>query len=178
VITWLLRPPLSMIDERAKDIVADAKASTAPEPDNSDETASAASAPMRLICSLDPQRSRVTVSDITDVPVAWTPGGCVNGRTQYGLASDGWSRVLVPQSEATVSVTHFDTETRSYTVERFLMGLDAMTAARTSRAKLTPPSCGADEEAARQFGDAQQAIKGLLPAEPNERLRYSCKPAP
>ncbi|MFM9935963.1 MAG: S1C family serine protease [Novosphingobium sp.] len=178
VITWLLRPPLGMIDERAKDIVADARASAAPEADASNEAASAATGPAKLICVLDPQRSRVTVSDVTDVPVEWAPGGCVNGRTQYGLAADGWSRVLVPQSEATISVTHFDPETRGYTVERFLMGLEAMTAARAARAKLTPPICGADEVAARQFGEAQQAIKGMLPPEPNERLRYSCKPVP
>ena len=67
---------------------------------------------------------------------------------------------------------------RSYTVERFLMGLDAMTAARAARAKLTPPVCGADEAAARALGAAQSAIRAALPAEPNERLRYNCKPAP
>ena len=178
VVTWLLRPSLGMIDERAKDIVADARASAAPEADASSDAASPASAAAKLICVLDPQRSRVTVSDITDVPVTWAPGGCVNGRTQYGLAADGWSRVLVPQSESTISVTHFDPETRGYTVERFLVGLDAMTAVRAARAKLTPPMCGADEAAARQFGEAQQAIKAVLPSEPNERLRYNCKPAP
>ncbi len=179
VVTWLVRPPLSLIDERAKDIVADARASAAPEGDASSEAADApAKTPAKLNCVLDQQRSRVTVSDITDVPITWAPGGCVNGRTQYGLASDGWSRVLVPQSESTISVTHYDPDTHGYTVERFLVDLDAMTAARAARAKLTPPSCGAHEASARQFGEAQQGIKALLPAEPNERLRYSCKPAP
>lgn len=175
--TWLLRPPLSLIDERAKDIVAEAKAraEASPAPDAS---AAVADAPMKLVCVLDPQRSRVTVSDVTDVPLSWAPGGCVNGRTQYGLAGDGWSRVLVPQGEATISVTKFDPERREYTVERFLMGLDAMTAARAARAKLTPPACGAEEAAARALGEAQGAIRALLPAEPNERLRYSCHAAP
>jgi S1-C subfamily serine protease len=173
--TWLLRPPLSLIDERAKDIVAEAKASGAPA---SDASPAAAEAPAKLVCVLDPQRSRVTVADITDVPLTWAPGGCVNGRTQYGLAGDGWSRVLVPQSEATISVTTFDPAKRAYTVERFLMGLEAMTAARAARAKLVPPACGADETAARALGEAQGAIRALLPAEPNERLRYSCNPAP
>jgi hypothetical protein len=174
--TWLLRPPLSLIDERAKDIVAEAraKAQAGPAP----EASAAADAPAKLVCVLDPQRSRVTVADITDVPLDWAPGGCVNGRTQYGLAGDGWSRVLVPQSEATISVTKFDPERREYTVERFLMGLEAMTAARAARAKLVPPACGADEAAARALGEAQGTIRALLPAEPNERLRYSCNPAP
>jgi hypothetical protein len=58
------------------------------------------------------------------------------------------------------------------------MGLEAMTAARAARARLTLPLCGVDEAAARQFGEAQQAIKALLPPEPNERLRYSCTSAP
>lgn len=175
--TWLLRPPLSLIDERAKDIVAEerAKAQAAPAPEAS---ASAADAPAKLVCVLDPQRSRVTVSDVTDVPLIWAPGGCVNGRTQYGLAGDGWSRVLVPQDEATISVTRFDPDKREYTVERYLMGLDAMTAARAARAKLTAPTCGTDEAAARGLGEAQGSVRALLPAEPNERLRYSCKPAP
>lgn len=177
VVTWLLRPSLGMIDERAKDMVAEAMASGAPK-DEASLQASPAAGPAKLICVLDPRRSRVTVSDITDIPLEWAPGGCVNARTQYGLAADGWSRVLVPASEATISVTHFDPQTRGYTVERFLMGLEAMTAARAARAKLSPPACDAGDAAARQLGDAQQTIKALLPGEPNERLRYDCKPAP
>lgn len=180
--TWLLRPPLSLIEERAKDIVAEAQASARPPSEASaaagNGSPTGAGAAEKLVCVLDPQRSRVTVSDITDVPLTWGPAGCVNGRTQYGLAGDGWSRVLVPQSEATISVTRYDPARHEYTVERFLMGLEAMTAAREARAKLTPPACGADDAAVRQFGTAQAAIRASVPAEPNERLRYSCKPAP
>jgi len=175
--TWLLRPPLSLIDERAKDIIAEAKAKNeaAPTPDAS---SAAPEAPQKLVCVLDPQRSRVTVSDVTDVPLTWAPGGCVNGKTQYGLAGDGWSRVLVPQGEATVSITRFDPDRREYTVERFLMGLDAMTALREARTKLKAPACGADDATARALGEAQGSIRALLPPEPNERLRYNCHPAP
>ncbi len=175
--TWLLRPPLSLIDERAKDIIAEAraKAEAAPTPDAS---AAAPETPQKLVCVLDPQRSRVTVSDVTDVPLTWAPGGCVNGKTQYGLAGDGWSRVLVPQGEATVSITRFDPDRREYTVERYLMGLDAMTAAREARTKLKAPACGTDETAARALGEAQGSVRALLPPEPNERLRYNCHPAP
>lgn len=175
--TWLLRPPLSLIDERAKDMIAEERAKAQAVPALEAST-NAADAPAKFVCVLDPQRSRVTVSDVTDVPLTWALGGCINGRTQYGLAGDGWSRVLVPQGEATISVTRFDPDRREYTVERYLMGLDAMTAARAARAKLTAPTCGADEAAARALGEAQGAIRAMLPAEPNERLRYSCKPAP
>lgn len=176
--TWLLRPPLSLIDERAKDIIADAKAKAEASPSADASSAAAPQGPEKLVCVLDPQRSRVTVSDVTDVPLTWAPGGCVNGRTQYGLAGDGWSRVLVPQGEATISVTRYDPDRHEYTVERYLMGLDAMTAARGARAKLSAPACGVDETAARALGEAQGSVRALLPAEPNERLRYTCHPAP
>jgi V8-like Glu-specific endopeptidase len=175
---WVLRPSLGAIDERAKDRMAQAQASGAPADDASasgSTPTSAASA--RLICVLDPQRSRVTVSDINDVPLRWAAGGCVNDKTQYGLAQDGWSRVLVPNGEDTIAVTHYDPDTRSYTVERFLMGIDDMNRARAERAKISYPTCGAGPDLARQLGAAQAAIKSLLPAEPNERMRYTCQPA-
>lgn len=174
---WILRPPLSAIEERAKDAMAEAEASTAPSGTASDPATPAADKPQKLICVLDPQRSRVTVSDITDVPLQWAPGGCVNSRTQYGLAQDGWSRVLVPNGEDTISVTHYDPDTKSYTVERFLMGIEDMNRARAEKAKIAFPPCGASEDLARQLGTAQAAIRALLPQEPNERMRYSCQPA-
>jgi serine protease Do len=170
---WILRPSLGAIDDRAKDRIADAQASGAP---SAEPSATTPAAPQKLICVLDPQRSRVTVSDITDVPIAWSPGGCVNGRTQYGLAQDGWSRVLVPKDEDTISVAHFDPETHAYTVERFLMGIDDMTRARAEHDKVSVPQCGVGEDQARQLGTAEAAIKALLPQEPNERMRYSCQP--
>jgi len=171
---WVLRPPLGAIDERAKDRIAEADASGTPAPE---ADASGASASHKMICVLDPKRSRVTVSDITDVPVEWAAGGCINGRAQYGLAQDGWSRILVPNGEDTIAVTHYDPDTHTYTVERFLMGIDDMNRARAERQKISIPPCGATEDLARQFGAAQGAIKALLPTEPNERMRYNCQPA-
>ncbi len=172
---WILRPSLTTIDDRAKDRIAEAEASATPAPDSS--TSADAAQPEALICVLDPQRSRVTVSDITDVPLQWRAGGCVNGRSQYGLAQDGWSRVLVPKADDTITVSHYDPATHSYTVERFLMGIEAMNSARTEQTRIAIPPCGASEDLARQFGSAQGAIRALLPAEPNERMRYSCQPA-
>eukprot|EP01037_Dinobryon_pediforme_P003596 gene3596-3643_t len=176
---WILRPPLGAIDERAKDRIAEAEASGAPgaNPGPGDASSPAKDSPARLICVLDPQRSRVTVSDITDVPLQWGAGGCVNGKTQYGLAQDGWSRVLVPKDEDTISVTHYDPDTHTYTLERFLMGIEDMNRARAEKQKIAFPPCGASEDLARQLGAAQGAIRAMLPAEPNERMRYSCQPA-
>lgn len=178
LFAWVLRPPLRAIDDRAKDHMAEIDASGTPAMQTDPAADAATREPAhKLVCVLDPQRSRVTVSDITDVPLTWDAGGCVNNRAQYGLATDGWSRVLVPNAEDTISVTHYDPETHTYTVERFLMGINDMARARGERQKISIPQCGASEPVARQFGAAQGAIKAMLPAEPNERMRYMCQPA-
>lgn len=174
IVTWLVRPPLSSIDEHAKDLLAEpgASASDAASP-------SANATPVgtgKLVCVFDPQQSRVTVSDITDVPMTFTPDGCVNGRTQYGLDSKGWSRVLVPNGEETVSVNSYDPTSKTYTVERYLLDLDTMTQARDARGKYSPPQCGVNADAARDLGTAQDTIKALLPPRPQERLVYHCGP--
>src|SRR3546814_3744518 len=50
-----------------------------------------------LLCTIRPDRSRITVSAATDVPITIGKGGCVNGRTQYTRgADDRWQRILVP----------------------------------------------------------------------------------
>lgn len=170
VLSWILRPSLDSIDDRTADALA--------EPTESPQPTPVAQAGGRMICVIDPDRSRITVSDVTDVPFEWTATGCVNKRTQYGYGSDGWSRILVPNREEAVSVNSYDPATRMYKVERFLLGYDAMVAAREERAKFTPPTCEGGEEGARQLGESQAAIKALLPPEPNERLLYRCSPAP
>ncbi len=173
IVTWLVRPSLDSIETRAEDILATASPTPGATP-----SGGATDGTGRLVCVIDTQRSRVTVSDITDVPLAWSADGCVNGRAQYGLAQDGWTRILVPDSEETISVNRYDPATRTYIVERFLMSLDDMNKARAERKKIAAPACGAPTDAARRFGEAQQAIKALLPAEPNERMRYNCQPQP
>ena len=169
IVVWLLRPPLDSIEERtAASLSADSAQPAAIGP----EIAGAGS----FVCVFDPERSRATVSEVADVELTWSAGGCVNERTQYGLANDGWSRVLVPNDEATVSVNRYDPATRTYQVERFLLALDAMNAARTARSGVKAPACDADESAVREFGAGLQTIKALLPPRPNERLVYRCLP--
>lgn len=169
IIAWIARPSFNDIDERAQAIVK--KETSKPV-----ATPSPASTAGQLICVLAPDRSRVTVSDMADVPFAWQDDGCVNGRTQYGLGADGWSRILVPGDDDTATVARFDPKTAIYTTERFLLDLDTMTKLRDERAKFESPMCGAGEEAARRFGDQQAALKALLPPTPNERLVYDCRP--
>src|SRR3546814_998922 len=66
-----------------------------------------------FLCTIEPERSRITVSSTNDVPVDFARGGCVNARTQYTKGADGrWQRILVPQEEATVTIASIDPETQ------------------------------------------------------------------
>lgn len=168
---WFSRPGISAIDERASELAAAATPTGTPSP----APHQAAGA---LRCVIDTARSRVTVSDISDVALNWQADGCVNGRSQYGLGPDGWSRILVPNGEDTVSIAKFDPATATYTTERYLLDLDTMTRARAARAKLGTPICGGGDDAARRLGDSQAEIKALLPPQPNEQLVYKCSPDP
>ncbi len=168
ILAWFSRPGLASIDERAAADLADDERPSSKSGANADGAGA-------MICVVDPERTRATVSDVSDVALEWTAGGCVNGRTQYGLADQQWSRILVPNDEATVSVNSYDPATRAYRVERYLLPLEAMTAARDSRSRYEAPSCGAGEEAARRLGSDQAAIRALLPPQPNERLVYKCQ---
>jgi len=128
----------------------------------------------QLMCVLQPERSRITGPANQDVPFEWTTGGCVNGRTQYGFADGVWTRVLVPETEAVVSVNRFIPESREYRVERYLLGTAAMARARSARGQFEAPACGVDQQAAAEFGAVQSMILSLLPERPNERLVYAC----
>lgn len=169
---WFTRPDIDTIESRSQEIANE----LAPTATPSSQASVAATGALR--CVIDTARSRVTVSDMSDVPFDWHEDGCVNGRTQYGLGADGWSRVLVPGQEDTVTVASFDPATRTYKTERYLLDLDTITKAREARAKFTLPQCGGGEAAARKLGDDQAAIKALLPPQPNERLVYKCSAAP
>ena len=127
-----------------------------------------------LTCVVNVDRSRITNSDTKDVPFTWAKDGCVNGRTQYGLMDGKWSRIFVPSDEAVVSVNTYDPDKREYRVERFLLGSDAMSEARTMRETYKAPACGTGESGAVALGTSQAAIFALLPPQPNERLIFDC----
>ena len=131
-----------------------------------------------LLCTIRPDRSRITVSATTDVPISIGKGGCVNGRTQYTQASDDrWQRILVPNEEATVTVASIDSAGRDYRVERYLLDAETMTKARETRAAITLKSCTANPDELAGLAAQQDAIRSALPASPNERLVYRCQPA-
>ncbi|PEQ13334.1 hypothetical protein B2G71_07830 [Novosphingobium sp. PC22D] len=171
VVLWLSRPSLSEATERAKDAVA------AREDKAAEKAGSNTPLTGDLVCVLDDARSRITVSPATDVPFSWTEQGCVNGRTQYGLGADGWSRVLVPSVDQTVTVASYDPQSATYRTDRFLLDLDRMEALREKRGDYQAPACGSGEAEARALGGEQDALRAMLPSQPNERLVYSCSKA-
>jgi len=175
---WLTRPGFDAIDERTNDALAaetpeDAGRSGVITPPGE----SASDGAVKLVCVVNVARSRITGGEGADVPLTWKDGGCVNTRTQYGLTDGAWSRILVPDDEAAVSVNSFDPETREYRVDRYLLGRDEMDALREARGQYQAPACGGGEEASRTLGRSQATLAAMLPSQPNERLVYDCREA-
>lgn len=131
----------------------------------------------KMVCTIDPVRSRVTVSDTKDVTIDINPDGCVNGRTQYAEAGQNWQRILVPDDEATVSVLEYAPTTRTYSTTRYLLSAAQMDTARKRRADVKVKACSTDPAARADLATRQQSIRTALPQIFNERLVYSCKPA-
>ncbi len=170
VLLWVTRPGLAEIEDRVAAAIAKAEGR---EPPASGAPGSG-SAEGALICTLVPDRSRVTSARTDDVALEWSADGCVNRRTQYGLGPGGeWSRVFAAEDDAAVAVNTYDPETRTLRSDRYLLGQDALAAAREARSAYTPPACGVSD-AARTLGEQQQALIAALPDRPNERLVYSC----
>ncbi|MEP5485731.1 MAG: serine protease, partial [Parasphingorhabdus sp.] len=126
-------------------------------------------------CTINPQRSRITVSQQNELPLEWAEGGCVNGRTQYGRDGAKWSRIFVPNQEQTVTISSFQTDRGEFTEERYLVGLDAMTKARAIRSKYGNKACTSDSKSLADIEDMVKAIRAELPNQANERLVYECK---
>lgn len=168
-LVWIARPGFSEIEERAAALLGDPGEESGQGTDPSENLAGDGT----LICTLVTERSRVTGARTDDVEFDWSADGCVNTRTQYGLISGDWTRVLVPDDEAAVSVSTYDPESRTYRTDRYLLSRADMNAARAARRNYDPPACGVSE-AANQLGEQQGAIIALLPERPNERLVYSC----
>ncbi|MGL3820093.1 S1C family serine protease [Sphingopyxis sp. R3-92] len=155
----------------------DVLAATTDEPAKPGTAAAPKLAEGRFLCTIRPDRSRITVSATTDVPVTISGGGCVNDRTQYAQGSDGrWQRILVPNDEATVTIASIDQAAEEYRVDRYLLDADTMTKAREIRAGVTLKSCTVDANELAGLATQQDAIRSALPAAPNERLVYRCQP--
>lgn len=176
LVAWITRPGFAEIEERVEemlrgDVPADGPTGMIPTP------AATLANGGNFTCVLDTGRSRVTGAPETDLEIAWTGEGCVNGRTQYGLDGGEWTRVFVPANEAAVTINQFDPDGGELVMERYLLDLNAMRDARTTRGSYEAPACGGGEQAARELGVNQTAIATALPDSPNERLVYRCSAA-
>lgn len=168
VIIFLSRPDFSEIDDRVAAAMKDEVKDSIPQ-----QAGVATSG--KYQCTINPQRSRITVSQQNELPLEWAEGGCVNGRTQYGRDGAKWSRIFVPNAEQTVTINSFQPDSGEFTEERFLMGLDAMTKARAIRAQYGNRACTTDIKALADIEDMVKAIRAELPSQANESLVYECK---
>ena len=164
------RPSFNEVDDRVR------AALTADAPDNAvgPKTAVNSLVPVAKICILQPERSRVTMSDTADVAFTWQSDGCVNGRTQYVENGDRWIRSFVPNNDAQVSVVSYVPETEIYRIESFLPGNEAMQLAREARQLYDVKTCTADPSQRTNIENMNKAITSQLPPTPNEILLFTC----
>ena len=132
----------------------------------------------KMVCSFVAARSRVISSTTEDVTIDWGKAGCMNGRTQYAENGSKWDRILVPAEDQTVSVLQFDPATRSYTNARYFLSAEQMDGLRKIRSTVTLKACSTDEAGRANLATQQAAIRAALPPRPNEKIVYSCTPAP
>ncbi len=166
---FLARPSFDEVDDRVR------AALTADMPKNAVAPKGVVTAEQKgKICVLQPQRSRVTMSDTTDVEFTWQHDGCVNGRTQYVESGGRWVRSFVPNNDAQISVISYVPETDIYRIERFLPDNEAMQAARAARKLYDVKTCTADPAQLTNIENMNKAILTQLPPAPNEILLFTC----
>lgn len=166
VALFVLRPGFEQLDGPA----AEGKTAT----DGAAKAATVHESVGDNLCRIDNALSRVTVSDTSDVPLDWSSGGCINGKTQMVHADGRWTRILVPNDEASISVRSFDPVTGTYRAAKYLVGADTADKARTLRKAVTWQGCTADPQKLAALEQMQDRIESVLPDQPNERLVYHC----
>lgn len=163
VVTFLLRP--------SADVTLPRESSMTPA------AASPTAALGPLICTLQPDRSRITVSSTAETAFNWGANGCVDRDVQYLEGEGGWQRILVPDDEQTVTVARFDPLTRTYTQTRYMLPAATMDSIRKLHGPNTARACTRDDAALQKLEAEQAAIRQQLPPLPNEKLVYSCRSA-
>lgn len=172
VLVFLSRPAFTEIDDR---VAAALKEQGLEKNDSNGKPDLVTSG--KYLCRINPERSRITVSQVDSLDLDWAEGGCVNSRTQYGRDGAKWSRIFVPNEEQTVTISSFDPGSLEFTTERYLLGLTAMSKARDIRKQYGNRACTTDEKALSDIGDMVKAIRTELPMQTNERLVYECEKA-
>ena len=168
IAAWALRPSFADVDVRAEAFAG--KGGTAEQPGKKGGPLSG-----KLVCTIDLKRSRVTVSDISDLRLDWREDGCADRKNQFARGTKDWSRVSLKNEDDSVTVAAFDPASGQYRADRYFPDLNAMTKLRAEKENLKAPACGASEETARKFAKDQASFTDLLPNMPNERLVYNCR---
>jgi serine protease Do len=169
MVVFLARPKMSEVEDRY------AKLRPAKPATVLGGTANQQAVEGAKLCVIDLDRSIVKLSKTDDVPLDWRDDGCVNGKTQYGANAGTWSRTFVPNGEATVTIQSYDPAKARYSVDRFLLGADAMEKARAIRGRYKNNACTADPGQRQSVADMESAIRSVLPSVPNEKLVYGCR---
>jgi serine protease Do len=168
LMVFISRPSFDQIDERVR-------AALAKQTDNAPpSTATSSNANGKKTCVVQLDRSRITVSSAADIDFDWTDKGCVNGRTQYVEDGGKWLRSFVPSTDPQVSVISYAPDSKTYRIERYLLGLDAMGKVREARNRYDVKGCTADPVALERVGNMNKAVREALPAAPNEMLVFAC----
>jgi nucleoid-associated protein YgaU len=169
VIAFLSRPSFDSVDA-ADDLPANAASAAIA---NSMEAQGLLTTGSNL-CRIVPDRSRVTVSETSDVPLEWDGQGCINGKTQMAREGRVWTRIFVPSAEPAIAVRTLDPVAGSYRSESYLVDAATADKARAIRKQLSLNGCTADPEQLQALAGVQAQIRSILPERPNERLVYEC----
>ncbi|WP_241213110.1 serine protease [Sphingomonas sp. ABOLE] len=129
-----------------------------------------------LVCTLQPDRSRITVSPGEAVKVNVGPDGCFDGGTQYAESGRRWQRVLVPADEQTVTVREFDPDSGTLTDTRYFLSAADMQKVRDVKPVVPVAQCTADQAKRASLASLQQLMRATLPPAYNEKLVYHCAP--
>jgi serine protease Do len=167
IVIFAVRPSFDEVDDRVRAAIAE-------DSEKGPKMATEPTAAGKRRCVIQPDRSRITMSDTADIDFSWKPGGCINGRTQYVESGGTWTRSFVPNSEAQVSVVGFSPETSTYRIERYLLGMEAMMKSREARQRYEVAGCSANPAVLEKIDNMNKAVREVLPPSPNEILVFDC----
>jgi serine protease Do len=64
---------------------------------------------------------------------------------------------------------------KTYRIERYLPGMEAMEKAREARKRYDVTSCSSDPAMLEKIDNMNKAVREVLPTSPNEVLVFSCQ---
>lgn len=127
------------------------------------------------ICKIDLNRSRITISQPSDIAFNWTESGCANGDTQYVASGTIWQRTTVPADGHYISSASFDPATGLLRVQRWLPDGDTMDKVQALIGGKPVKECSSAPETLTRITALQSDLAAMPPAQPNERLVYHCQ---